>query len=294
MARSNRREFLAAAAASKLAQTAGAGGIYLCLHEATSAGFDFRAAMEGYAKAGIRAVEVTLPKLQEFSARESPASARRLLGDLGLKPVSCGSQTGLAEPHPARAKNLSDLKWKCELAQAIGCDRMVMPSATTDRFTEEDYQRGVENLREAGEAAGPFGVALMLEFTRMSSFAGTLPTALKLARAAGHPNLRVMLDTYHFWGGVSKFEDLELLREGELHHLHFEDTPEEPPRELLQQRHRVYPGRGIAPLRRILEVLRRKKYAGPASVELFDPAIQARDPYQVAMEIRAATEPLLG
>ena len=170
---------------------------------------------------------------------------------------------------------------------------MVAPSSTSERFTEDDYKRAVDNLREAGEIARPFGVALMLEFTRTATFVGTLPTALKLMREAGHPNVRVMLDTYHFWGGVSKFEDLELLHDGELHHLHFEDTPASPPRELLQQKHRVYPGRGIAPLRRIVETLQRKKYFGPASVELFDPAIQNTDPYQVAAQIRAATEPLL-
>ncbi len=289
--RPDRREFLgmtAAAVAPAQGPKAAPGGLFLCLHEATSAGFDFRAAMEGYARAGVRAVEVTLPKLEEFVARESTATARRLLEDLGLRPVSCGSQTGLAEPNPARQKNLELLKRKCELARGIGCDRMVMPSSTREPFTPEDYRRGADNLREAGEAARPFGVALMLEFTRTATFCGTLSTALRLVREAAHPNIRVMLDTYHFWGGVSKFEDLELLREGELHHLHFEDTPAEPPRELLEQRHRVYPGRGMAPLGRIVEALRRKGYAGPASVELFDPAIQARDPYQVAREIRDA------
>ncbi|MBI3668147.1 MAG: sugar phosphate isomerase/epimerase, partial [Acidobacteria bacterium] len=151
----------------------------------------------------------------------------------------------------------------------------------------------VDNLREAGEVARPFGIALMLEFTRTATFVGTLPTALKLVREAAHPNVRVMMDTFHFWGGVSKFEDLELLRPGELHHLHFENTPDYPPREQLQQRHRVLPGQGIAPLRRIVEALRRKKSSGPASVELFDPAIQTSNPYQVALAVRAATEPLL-
>lgn len=289
-----RRDFLAlAAAAPALAQRAEASGLTPCMHETTSAGSDFRTAMQGYSKAGFRAVEVNLVKLEEFVARESAAAARRLLEDLGLKPVSCGSQTGLAEPTPARAKNLAGLRSKCELARGIGCDRMVTPSATTERFTGDDYKRAVDNLREAGEIARPYGITLMLEFTRLSTFIGTLPTALKLVREAGHPNVRVMLDTYRFWGGVSKFEDLHLLREGELHHLHFEDTPAEPPRELLQQRHRVYPGQGIAPLKRIVEALKRKKYAGPASVELFDPAIQSADPYQVAMKVRAAVEALL-
>ncbi len=283
-----RREFLVA----PVVATVPKGRIYLCMHEQTSAGSDFRRAMEGYAKAGVRAVEITLPKLQEFAKKESPAVAKRLLGDLGLKPASCGSQTGLAEPNPDRAKNLVALKEKCELAQAVGCDRMVMPSATRAPFTEDDYKRAAENLREAGEAAKPFGVTMMVEFTRTATFCGTLSTALRLVREANHSHVRVMLDTYHFWGGVSKFEDLELLRPGELHHLHFEDTPDSPPRELLEQRHRVLPGKGIAPLKRILETLRRKGYSGPASVELFNPAVQARDPYEVAREVREAFERL--
>jgi len=136
-------------------------------------------------------------------------------------------------------------------------------------------------------------VSLMLEFARTSRFAACLSTALKLVRDANHPNVRVMIDTYHFWGGTSKFEDLELLRDGELHHLHFEDMPADPLRELLGQPNRQFPGEGIAPLRRIVEVLKRKGYAGPASLEMFSPTIQAMDPYQVAMKARATIEPLL-
>ena len=111
-----RREFLATAAAA-LPAAAQRGRIYLCMHEATSVQADFRRAMEGYAKAGVRAVEITLPRLEEFAKKESAAAAKRLLADLGLRPVSCGSQTGVVEPNPDRSKNLAALKLKCELAQ---------------------------------------------------------------------------------------------------------------------------------------------------------------------------------
>ena len=185
------------------------------------------------------------------------------------------------------------MKWKVELAQAIGCDRLVAPSAGTGQYTADDYRRGADNLREAAEIAKPFGVSIMLEFARTSRFVGSLPTALTMVRDANHPNVRVMMDIYHFWGGISKFEDLELLRDGELHHLHFEDVPADPPREIQQQPHRVWPGDGIAPLRRIVELLKRKKYAGAASLEMFNPAIQSMDPYEVAKKARATIEPLL-
>lgn len=289
----SRRDFIAMAAMPVLLQTDRPGGLFVCMHQASSERFDFRTAMEGYAKAGIRAVEPNLVKVREFAQKESVAAAKRLLDDLGLRPVSSSNQLFLPEPGEARVKALEDLKWKVELAQAIGADRLVAPSAGGGTYTEDDYKRGADNLREAGEIARPFGITLMLEFARTSRFAGSLPTALQLVRAANHPNVRVMLDTYHFWGGISKFEDLELLRDGELHHLHFEDVPADPPREIQGQPHRAFPGDGIAPLRRIIEVLKRKGYAGPASFETFNPVIQATDPYEVAMRARAAIEPLI-
>jgi len=289
----NRRELMALGAGAAMMQPSASASMFVCMHETSSEGFDFKTAMEGYAKAGIRAVEPSLLKIREFAQKESVAAARRLLDDLGLKPVSSSNQLGLPEPGDARARSLEDLKWKVELAQAIGCDRIVAPSTGAGPYTEDDYKRGVDNLREAAEIAKPFGVTLMLEFTRTSRFAGSLPTALKLVRETNHPNVRVMMDTYHFWGGISKFEDLDLLRDGELHHLHFEDVPADPPREIQGQPHRVFPGEGIAPLRRIVEVLKRKKYAGPASLEMFNPTIQAMDPYEVARKARATIEPLI-
>ena len=93
----NRREFLAiAAVAAPLMQTnrpaetnrIGTTSMFVSMHEASSARYDFKTAMEGYAKAGIRAVEPDLAKVREFAMKESPAAARRLLDDLGLKAVS--------------------------------------------------------------------------------------------------------------------------------------------------------------------------------------------------------------
>src|SRR5262249_23039576 len=234
----NRRSFLALAAVSPLAQRGASGSMFVCMHETSSERFDFRTAMEGYARAGVRAVEPSLLKVREYAQKESPAAARRLLEDLGLTAVSSSNQLFLAEPGDARTRALEDLKWKVETAQAIGADRLVTPSAGTGTYTEDDYKRAADNLREAGEIAKPFGVTLMLECTRTSRFAACLPTALKVVRDANHSHLRVMLDTYHFWGGPSKFEDLELLRDGELHHLHFEDVPADPPREIQGQPHR--------------------------------------------------------
>lgn len=98
-----------------------------------------------------------------------------------------------------------------------------------------------------------------------------------------------MLDFYHFWSGMSKFEDLDLLKPGELAHVHFQDTPDMP-RELLEQTTRVIPGDGVAPIVRILKKLSEKGYSGPLSVELFLPEFSQGDPYEVAHRIREKCE----
>jgi sugar phosphate isomerase/epimerase len=294
----NRREFMALASlplvSNPLAVLADEDdGMFVCMHEITSITFDFRTAMEGYARAGVRAVEPDLGKVREFAGKESPRMARQLLDDLGLKAVSCSNQLFLEESGPRRAAAVEDLKWKVELAEAIGADRMVIPSAASEPHTSEDYEQVIANLREAADIAQPHKVALMVEHTRLSTLINNLRTALMVVRKADHPNLKVMLDTFHFWSGMSKFEDLDLLRDGELHHLHFEDVPGEPPLETFGQQSRVFPGEGIAPLRRIVEVLKRKGYRGPASLELFNPKVQATDPHIVAMQARKTIEPLL-
>src|SRR5919197_4948081 len=138
----NRREFVALTTAPAMMQLSPPGSLIPCMHEMSSDRFDFRTAMEGYARAGIRAVEPQLTKVREFAQKESPAAARRLLDDLGLKAVSSSNQIGLVEPGDARARSLEDLKWKVELAQVIGCDRIVAPSTGAGQYTQDDYQRG--------------------------------------------------------------------------------------------------------------------------------------------------------
>ena len=299
----NRREFAAVATASLVTSTTAAGqstepsGMFVCMHGGTSSSFDFRTMMEGWSRAGVRAVEPDLPKVREFAEQESPMAARRLLDDLGLRAVSSSNQLFLEEPGERRSNSLEDLRWKVELAETIGADRLVVPSAASGRYTTADiYSEVIDNLREAAEIARPHNVTLMVEFTRASTLINNLRTALMVVRQADHPNLRVMLDTFHFWSGLSKFEDLEYLEEGELHHLHFEDTVGDPPLEVFGggQPYRAYPGEGIAPLRRIVEALQRKGYNGPASLELFDQEVRATDPYQVALKARETIEPLIG
>ena len=132
----------------------------------------------------------------------------------------------------------------------------------------------------------------MIEFTRNSTHLSTLTSTLQVIRAAAHPNVRPMLDFFHFWSGMSKFEDLELLEPGELAHAHFQDLLDTP-RELIDNDSRIIPGDGIAPIVPILRKLAEKEYTGALSVELFRAELVNGDPFEVATEIREKCEAVM-
>jgi 2-keto-myo-inositol isomerase len=265
----------------------------LCMHMTTTVGAGFRGSLEGWARAGIKFCEFTASAVDAFLKTEDIAAARRLIADLGMTPVSCGSVVGLWEPNPKRAAALDSLKQRCELYSSLGLKQMVCPCNTAQKVTEDDYKLGLDNMREVGEIVKQYPMTAMVEFSRGSTFIGTLSTSLKMIREAAHPSVRPMLDCYHFWAGQSKFEDLDLIRSGEIAHVHFQDVPADLPRELLGQTTRVIPGDGITPLARILRKLSEKGYTGALSVELFRPEFQNADPYELARRIREKAEPIM-
>ncbi len=272
------------------ATTAASGKMTLAIHQNTSAGAGYRKSLEGWSRAGIKNVEITAALLDEFLKTDSLAAAHRVLTDLGLTPVSCACGVGgLWEPNPNRAASLESLKKRCEMFASLGLSHIYSPTATTQKFTLDDYKTGADNMREVGEIAKQFSMTAMAEFVRTSSFISTLTTLLQMTRAAAHPNVRALFDCYHFWSGLNKLEDLDLIRPGEIAHVHFQDVPDMP-RELLDNTTRFIPGDGISPLTRILGKLAHSGYAGPLSVELFLPKFQQGDPFEVAREIRQKAE----
>jgi 2-keto-myo-inositol isomerase len=265
----------------------------LALHQNTSAGAGYRKSLEGWSRAGIKYVELTNTLLDEFLKTDDLPAARRVLTDLGLTVVhGATGVAGLWEPNPNRAGSLENLKKRCEMFATLGLNRVYASTVTTQKVTLDDYKAGADNMREAGEVAKQFNMSLRIEFVRTSTFISTLTTLVKMTRAAAHPNLVPMFDCYHFWSGLNKLEDLDLIQPGEIGHVHFQDVPDMP-RELLDNTTRIIPGDGVSPLVRILDKLADKGYVGPLSVELFLPKFQQGDPFEVAREIRQKAEAVM-
>src|SRR6202140_3077636 len=114
----SRRAVLATPVALLAARTVSAASskMTLCIHQNTSAGAGYRKSLEGWARAGIRQVELTNTMLDEFLKTDSLAAARRVVTDLGLTPVHGAIGVGsLWEPNPGRVAALEALKKRCEM-----------------------------------------------------------------------------------------------------------------------------------------------------------------------------------
>ena len=275
------------------AQSAAPGKMLLAMHQNTTRAAGFRGSMEGWSRAGIRYVELGAPQLSAFLESDTLPAARRLLSDLNLVPASAAVVLqDIWLPGPARAESLEAWRRGCEQMANLGLQKVYSPSVTNRRLTPDDFAATPQAIYEAGEIAAEFDLTAMIEFTRTSTHLATLTSSLEMIRAAGHANVRPMLDFFHFWSGLSKFEDLDLLEPGELAHAHFQDL-REGPRELINNDSRLIPGDGIAPVVRILRKLSEKQYTGALSVELFRSEFVQGDPYAVASEIRPKCESVM-
>ena len=265
----------------------------LAIHQNTSRAAGYRGSLEGWAAAGIRYVELNSNLLDDFLENDTLEGARQVLTDLGLTPVSGAvALPDIWIPGPERAASLATWRMRCEQFAALGLEKIYSPSITRRPVTTEDFAETPECIREAGEIAAEYDLTAMIEFTRNSTHLATLTSALQVIRAAAQPNVRPMLDFFHFWSGLSKFEDLDLLEPGELAHAHFQDLLDTP-RELIDNDSRIIPGDGTAPVVRILQKLAEKGYDGALSVELFRAELVNGDPFQVAAEIRDKCEAVM-
>lgn len=290
-----RRDFLAGtlvAGATALAKGAPQPSrrFFPCLNEATTLDAPFEKDCEAYSAAGFRHIELWFAKLHKQGLK--PSQVERLLRQHSLTPASaCASEAGLWRQRGSLESRLPEFERNFELAQALNVPRYVLYSYVMGRVTQGDYQAAVERFARVAELAARYKVRIALEFIARSSLYGSLLSSVQLLREAAQPNAGVCLDTFHFFVGVSKFDDLDELRPGEVEHVHFHDVPRSIPREILEDPDRIPPGQGVIPLKKITAALHRIGYQGNLSTELFGARYQKGDPFSVAKLCHKALEP---
>jgi sugar phosphate isomerase/epimerase len=134
-------------------------------------------------------------------------------------------------------------------------------------------------LLEAGDGAG---VVPELELWGFSQNLHRLSECAMVAIQTGHPKACILADVFHLYKGGSDYHGLSLLGPRAVQVLHMNDYPADPSRESIDDKFRVYPGDGVAPLVDILRTLRNTGGQKVLSLELFSRKFWEQDALEVA------------
>jgi sugar phosphate isomerase/epimerase len=139
-----------------------------------------------------------------------------------------------------------------------------------------------ERYRALLELGDKMDIVPQVEFWGFSRPLSRLSEAALVAVESGHPKACVLADVYHLYKGGSSPESLRLLSANALQVVHFNDYPAEPPRTSITDAARIYPGDGVAPLKKIVRTLQEIGFKGVLSLELFNREYWKQDAKDVA------------
>ena len=118
-------------------------------------------------------------------------------------------------------------KHNFEAANVIGASYCVIGSGTARSAPDGGekrayYEKFAEIIYNVGTIAGEYGVEIYIEHLRReeSNLINTFDEAVRLCRKVGLQNVGCLLDFFHFYSSGESLTELDMLKPGELKHVH--------------------------------------------------------------------------
>ncbi|HTE23713.1 sugar phosphate isomerase/epimerase family protein [Flavitalea sp.] len=256
-----------------------------CLNMATLRGhkLGFVKELEVASKAGFTLVEIWIDSLQEFLAKGGKVSeANKHLQGFGITAANAiGFAKWIVDDDEVRKQGVEQMKKEMDLLAQIGCKRVAAPPVGATDKPGLDLRKAGERYRTILELGDQSGVVPHLELWGFSKNLCTTSEVMFVALQSGHPSARILLDVYHLYKGGSSIETLPLIAKKAVEVIHVNDYPAKPTDTIVDS-DRVHPGDGIAPVKRILDILNDPQKPLIISEEVFNAAYYKQDPLTVA------------
>ena len=235
------------------------------------------------ARAGYDYIELWISDINAYLKNGGTLpSLKKLLDDSKLPVANAiGFAPWMVPDDEKRKAGFQQMREEMEIMAALGCPRIAASSAGIVDATEVDLFKIGERYAELLAMGRETGVTPLLEFWGASRFFH-IGQALMAAAAAGPSGVRILADVYHLFRGNSGFESLKMMDGSVIEIFHMNDYPGNIPREKQEDKDRVYPGDGVAPLKQILTDLNQMNGSKILSLELFNRTYWAQDPLLVA------------
>ncbi|MDX3229873.1 sugar phosphate isomerase/epimerase family protein [Streptomyces sp. ME19-01-6] len=244
---------------------------------------------EGCVKAGVPGVGLWRAPVQEYGVE----AAARLIRDAGLAVTSlCRGGFFTAVDPDERAAALADNRAAIDEAATLGTDTLILvsgglPPGSRDLFAARE--RIADALAELAPYAAERGVRLAIEplhpmYASDRCVVSTLAQALDLAERFPAEQVGVVVDTYHLWWDDTVAAQIERAGAGgRIASFQLADWITPLPEGVLLGRGQL--GDGSVDFRWFRERVDATGFDGPIEVEIFNPALWARDGAEVLAEV---------
>lgn len=236
------------------------------------------------AKAGYDAIEIWIRSIDQYLADGGNLKdLKKRIDDLGIKIADAiGFAPWIVDDNDTRIKGLEQAKKEMDMLAQIGCPRLAAPPAGATNVGGLDLYKAAERFRALVELGQQMTVNPQLEVWGFSKNLSRLSEVLFVAAECGHPQTRILPDIYHLHRGGSDVDGLKLMSGPLVEIFHVNDYPAEPARTEIQDKDRVYPGDGVAPVSDILRDLHNGGTHKILSLELFNRTLWEQDALEVA------------
>lgn len=233
------------------------------------------------ARAGYDCIEPWIGDLKDYVAKGGSLRAlKKLMDDSKVPAVNAiGFASWMTDDDEQRKAGFKQMREEMEMLAELGCPRIAAPAAGVK--TTPDLFKVGERYKELLDLGRKTGVTPQLEFWGASVFFH-MGQALMSGVVANDPGVRILPDVYHLFRGNSGFESLKMIDGSLIEIMHINDYPGNIPREKMEDKDRIYPGDGIAPLKQIFADLKNMKGTKILSLELFNREYWKQDPLTVA------------
>ncbi len=262
------------------------GKFRFCLNTSTISGQKpgLQKYIEIASRAGYDGVELWVQDVKEYKDQgHSLTSLKKYIEDHHIiVEDAIGFAPWMVEDEQQRKAGFEQMRQEMEWMAELGCTRIAAPSAGVKGDAPLDLFKVGERYKQLLDLGRQTGVMPQLEFWGSSPVFYHLGQALLAAAAADDPDVHILPDVYHLFRGGSGFESLKMINGRILDIIHFNDFPSSIPREGQQDKDRVYPGDGAAPLKQVITDLSNMGGAKVLSLELFNREYWKSDPLLVA------------
>jgi len=245
----------------------------------------FIKSIEITSRAGYDGIELWVSDIKDYLKEgHSISELKKIIVENGITVENAiGFGTWLVDDEQKRKAGFAQMKEEMEIVGQLGCKRIAAPPSGLKGDSPLDLFKAGERFKQLIDLGRHTGVMPQLEFWGGSTTLFQLGQSLMIAANANDPEVHILADVYHLFRGNSGFEGLKMLRGNVIEIFHMNDFVASIPREKQNDKDRVYPGDGSAPLLQILTDLKNMGGTKVLSLELFNEDYWKEDPLKVAI-----------